>query len=92
MSQPYAVKYGSRFLSRSSLTRSTIVGSRMMSGELSKAITRGAFSTMTVDWSSRMLNLTFECCLENSSANALANGKPVSAYMSRVIGSAPSSS
>ncbi len=62
-----------------------------MSGELSEAITRGAFSTITVNWSSRMLNLTFECCLENSSANALASGKPVSAYISRVIGSVPSS-
>ena len=62
-----------------------------MSGELSEAITRGAFSTMTVNWSSRMLNVTFGCCLVNSSASALASGKPVSAYISRVIGSVPSS-
>jgi hypothetical protein len=46
---------------------------------------------MTVNWSSRMANFTFGYCLVNSSASAFANGNPVSAYISSVIGALASS-
>src|ERR1700704_3745905 len=89
LSQPNPVAYESRFFSNPSLANEVNVGSRMRSGGLSLARTRGVSLMRFVNWSCVIFHVTFGYCFVNSAPSLKGRSKPVSKYAFNFPGAVP---
>ena len=71
------------------MTSETIVGSRIRSGGLSPASSRGVVLMRLLNWSWLIFQVTFGNCFVNSSDSLNGRSKPVSKTAFRTTGSVP---